>query len=203
MGMMVTMSLETEHGWGADRVPWVQLVNALVDTVLVLLTREAVVLDVVDCLKVERSHKGVQELVLEGVPSEDEVNCGHNWKVEKLVVGHFVVNHLEDEGNSITIFFLNSSALTIPEVNGLSYDSSWQEHEGGLIQTGWTGVIGSCHSFMVALYMLVEEVWVKELCVSPVAEVLVVPLLSMHHLVALNSVEAGKEAPGEGEYKRI
>lgn len=63
--MVVRVSLDSEKDWGGETVPRVHLGDGLVDTVLVLLPLEAVVLDVVDELKEEHAHQGVVELVLQ------------------------------------------------------------------------------------------------------------------------------------------
>jgi hypothetical protein len=47
--------------------------------------------------------------------------------------------------------------------------------------------------------MFVQKVAVQELDVGPVADVLVVPFLAVHHFVALNGIESGEETPCEGE----
>lgn len=73
--MVVRVSLDSEEHWGGERVPGVHLSDTLVDTVLVLLSLEAVVLDVVDQLKEEHTHASVVELVLERLPAEDQEDC--------------------------------------------------------------------------------------------------------------------------------
>lgn len=47
-------------------------VDGLVDTILIFLSLKTVMFDVVDELEEEHSHAGVEELILEGLPAEEE-----------------------------------------------------------------------------------------------------------------------------------
>lgn len=58
------MSLDSEKYWGGEGVPGVHLSDGLVDSVLILLSLEAVVLDVVDQLEEEHAHESIVELIL-------------------------------------------------------------------------------------------------------------------------------------------
>lgn len=63
---MVRVPLDSEQDRARKGVPRVHLVDGLVDTVLVLLSLETVVLDVVNQLKEEHSHAGVVKLIFQG-----------------------------------------------------------------------------------------------------------------------------------------
>lgn len=72
VGVVVRVSLDSEKHWRRQGVPGVHLCDGLVNAVLVLLSLKAVVLDVVDQLKEEHAHQSVVELILEGLPAEDQ-----------------------------------------------------------------------------------------------------------------------------------
>ena len=72
MGVVVRVSLDSEKHWGGEGIPGVHLGDRLEDTVLILLSLQAVVLDVVDQLKEEHPHKSVVELILQGLPAEHQ-----------------------------------------------------------------------------------------------------------------------------------
>ena len=59
------MSLDSEKHWGGEGVPGVHLSDGLEDAVLILLSLQSVMLDVVDQLKEEHAHQCVVELILE------------------------------------------------------------------------------------------------------------------------------------------
>ena len=63
--MMVRVSLESEDQWGTERVPAVPLGDRLVDAVLILLSLEAIVLEVVYYFEHDDAPAGVEELVLD------------------------------------------------------------------------------------------------------------------------------------------
>lgn len=67
------------------------LVDWLVDSILVLLSKEAVVLNVVDKLKEEHSHACIGELVLQRWPSEEEEDSSANRSMDNEVSYHFVI----------------------------------------------------------------------------------------------------------------
>jgi len=72
VGVVVRVSPDSEKHWRRQGVPGVHLCDGLVNAVLVLLSLKAVVLDVVDQLKEEHAHQSVVELILEGLPAEDQ-----------------------------------------------------------------------------------------------------------------------------------
>jgi hypothetical protein len=88
---MVWVSLDSEQNWAWEGVPWVHFVDGLVDTILIFLSLKTVMFDVVDELEEEHSHAGVEKLILEGLPAEEEEDWSANGSMDDEVSYHFVV----------------------------------------------------------------------------------------------------------------
>ena len=71
-------------------------------------------LDVVDELKEENSHHCVVNLVLKGLPSEEEENSEANGGMKDKVHDHLVVRKHDCGWNIISELLLNSLDLSLP-----------------------------------------------------------------------------------------
>lgn len=58
-----------------------QVVDALVYTILVLLPFEPIVFDVIDGFKVKSAPEGVSQLVFDSTPSEQKINGGEDTRM--------------------------------------------------------------------------------------------------------------------------
>lgn len=65
-------------------------VDTLINTILVFSSQKSVVLNIVDQFEHELTRDGVNDLVLNWLPSEDSVDSQENGGMDHKVHGHFV-----------------------------------------------------------------------------------------------------------------
>jgi hypothetical protein len=112
---------------------------------------------------------------------------------------HFVVEKHDSCWYVISEFFLNSLDFSIPGVDMGSTDGLEDEVVEGLISLGGGWVLWGAHVFVMALEMLVKEMGVHELSVSPGSSNLVAHFAFVEELVSTNGVKTAEVAPLEAE----
>lgn len=75
--------------------------NGLIDSILVLLSLESVVLNIVDQFQEEDAHHGVVELVLERLPAQQEEYREAYGSVDYEVHDHLIVEEHYGEWNIV------------------------------------------------------------------------------------------------------
>lgn len=85
------MSLDSEEDWRRLRVPRVHLIYRFVNSIIVLLSQEPVMFDIVYQLNEEHTKNSVTELVLQRCPSEEEEDGTTDRGVNDKVCYHLVV----------------------------------------------------------------------------------------------------------------
>lgn len=109
-----------------------QGVDALVYSILVLLSFEAVVFDVVYGLQVHRAPEGVGQLIFNGSPSEQKINCGKDESMEQEEPGIFVEACKDHEAGIFAMNLPDPFVLTLPGLKVLAEEGSWDEVVDGL-----------------------------------------------------------------------
>lgn len=89
--VMVRVSLESHDDGAGKLVPRVHFTNWFVNTVFVLLSDDAVVLNVVDGFDPVEADGDVAKLEFQGFPAEEEVDAVKDTGMEYLIPDHFVV----------------------------------------------------------------------------------------------------------------
>tara|TARA_B110000285_G_C14923618_1_gene513831 strand:+ start:543 stop:809 length:267 start_codon:yes stop_codon:yes gene_type:complete len=85
------VSLDSEEDWRRLRVPRVHLIYRFVNSIIVLLSQEPVMFDIVYQLNEEHTKNSVTELVLQRCPSEEEEDGTTDRGVNDKVCYHLVV----------------------------------------------------------------------------------------------------------------
>lgn len=173
--------------------------DGLVDSVLILLSLEAVVLDVVDQLKEEHAHESIVELILQGLPSKEKEDSGANGSMDDEVHNHLVVEEHDNGWDVVSEFLLDSLDFSLPGVDVGADAGLEDEGVEGLVSIGGGWVLWGAHILVVALKVLVQEVRVHELSVNPGSGKLVEPLAFVEELVSADGVESAEVAPLEAE----
>lgn len=91
--------------------------DRLIDTILVLLSLESVMLDVVDQFEEKHTHQSVVELVLKRVPSQCKEDGEANGSVNEEIHDHLVVEEHDGEWDVVTELLLYPLDLSLPGVD--------------------------------------------------------------------------------------
>lgn len=91
MCMVVWMPLNSKQNWARKRIPRVHFVDRFVYTILILLSKETVVLNIVDQFQKEHSHACIVELIFKRWPSKEEEDSSTNRSMDDEVSYHFVI----------------------------------------------------------------------------------------------------------------
>ena len=119
--------------------------------------------------------------------------------MDNKVHNHLVVEKHDDSWNIVSMLLLDSLDFSFPGVDVGAEDGLHEEVVQGLVlvSSGW--VLGSAHVFVVALEMLVQEVRVHKLGISPGSSYFVECLPLVEELVTTDGVETAEVAPLEAE----
>jgi hypothetical protein len=119
--------------------------------------------------------------------------------MDNEVQNHLVVEKHDDSWNIVSVLFLDSFNFPFPGVDVTSDDRFHDEVVEVLVLAGGGWVFWGAHVFVVALEMLVQEVRVHELGVSPGSNHFVHSLLLVNQFVSSDGIETTEEAPLETE----
>jgi len=92
----------------------VEFVDALEYSILILLSENAVVLNVVDHLEHTRGNNSVPELVYQSFPSEQEVDGDNYEQVDHVEMEHPIFNHQPEVAHIFAVGLLDSTKLSFP-----------------------------------------------------------------------------------------
>ena len=90
--------------------------NGLIDTVFILLSLEAVVLNVINEFQKEHTSKSVMKLILKRFPSEKEEDSEANGSMNNEVHDHLVIEEHHGSWNIVTELLLDSLYFSFPGV---------------------------------------------------------------------------------------
>ena len=106
-----------------------------------------------------------------------------------------------NESRFFAMLLLDSLALAIESSANLA--KCWPEEE--LINSHILGsscrIFQSCNVFVVAFYVLIQEMAVEEFCIGKCSDEFVVRVLPMEKLMSCNGIEAAEESKDEVESK--
>lgn len=181
---MIRVSLQSEHDWAWLCVPWMHFVNALIDSVLVLLPKEAVVLGVVIKFHKELTKDHLSYSVLKCIPSKEIVNWWVDTSMDEGIVSHFVEQNNKYQRNVFSMLLSYLLALSGPHVSVSLVDASYEKCVYRFINSSCIWVFWSGNYFVVLLDMRVKETSHTILGEWDTSNDFVVPLLSMDELMS-------------------
>ena len=119
--------------------------------------------------------------------------------MDNEVHNHLVIEEHDGSWNIVSELLLNSLNFSIPGISVAANDRLHNEAVEALILTGSSWVFWGAHVFVVTLEMLVQEVGVHELSVSPSTSHLIYCLSLVEELVTTDGVQTAEVAPLEAE----
>jgi hypothetical protein len=119
--------------------------------------------------------------------------------MDNKVHHHLVIEEHDGSWNIVSELLLNSLNFSIPGISVAADDRLHNEAVEALILTGSSWVLRGAHVLVVTLEMLVQEVRVHELGVSPSTSHLVYCLPLVEELVTTDGVQTAEVAPLEAE----
>jgi len=99
--------------------------------------------------------------------------------------------------------FLDSFGFTLPGLEMLAKEGSWDELINSFSVVGRAWVIWSCHIFMMTVNVLLKEVRVHELCVGKSAKQLVVPFTLVNEFMSYDGIESGEVTKDESKLEPL
>lgn len=129
------------------------------------------------------------------------INGQQECGVQNCVHGIFVLDYNGKGGHVVSLFSLDSTGFSIPEVCDLSGDWSYEESVEVFVVIGSCWVFWSRNVFVMSFDMLVKEMRVQILSKAPGSKHLVEPFLLMDKLVPINNIDSIESSPSESKHE--